>query len=175
MGRARGIALGAACTRLDAGRGQLRVLQRARRSHHERPRLHPARLRRPGQSGTRQRAQTAVDAVHELRKRSALGGQQWQIAFRVGVLTPVLDHDGSDLAAALRTIEEIGDAEALARAVHDAFGGASVEIQSDDTQFRLQMHMPGVLRPLEAAELSDGTLRFLDGLRDQSNVQLRLT
>ena len=80
---------------------------------------------------------------------------------RVGVMTHVLDHDGSDLAAALETILEVGDAEALTEAVASAFDGARIEVISEDTRFRLRMHMPGVLRPLEATELSDGTLRFL--------------
>jgi predicted ATPase len=80
---------------------------------------------------------------------------------RTGVLTPVLDHDGADLAAALQTILEIGDAETLRETVERAFSGASLEILSDQTHFRLTMRMPGVLRALEAAELSDGTLRYL--------------
>jgi predicted ATPase len=80
---------------------------------------------------------------------------------RIGVMTPVLDHDGSDLAAALQTILEIGDAEALNEAVASAFAGAKIEVLSEDTRFRLRMYMPGVVRPLEATELSDGTLRFL--------------
>ena len=80
---------------------------------------------------------------------------------RIGVMTHVLDHDGSDLAAALQTILEIGDADALNEAVARAFQGARIEVLSEDTRFRLRMHMPGVLRPLETTELSDGTLRFL--------------
>lgn len=80
---------------------------------------------------------------------------------RIGVMTSVLDHDGSDLAAALQTIIEIGDADALTEAVAHAFDGARIEILSEDTRFRLRMYTPGVLRPLEATELSDGTLRFL--------------
>lgn len=39
----------------------------------------------------------------------------------IGTHTPALSADGSDLAAALQTILEIGDAEALAEAVDDAF------------------------------------------------------
>jgi predicted ATPase len=77
---------------------------------------------------------------------------------RAGVLTPVLHHDGSDLAAALQTIREIGDAESLDETIAQAFGGARLEIQQD---FSVLMHMPGVLRPVQATELSDGTLRFL--------------
>jgi len=80
---------------------------------------------------------------------------------QIGVLTPVLAHDGGDLAAALQTIVEIGDADGMREAVDRAFPGATVEVVSDRTRFRVAMHMPGVLRPLEAGELSDGTLRYL--------------
>jgi len=47
---------------------------------------------------------------------------------QVGTRTTVLGHDGRDLAAALQTIREIGDGEALNRAVADAFPGAELEI-----------------------------------------------
>jgi predicted ATPase len=40
---------------------------------------------------------------------------------QIGTLTPVLSHDGRDLAAALQTIREIGDRVALDAAVEDAF------------------------------------------------------
>lgn len=83
-------------------------------------------------------------------------------AVQIGTRTPVLAHDGADLAAALQTIVEIGDAGALAAAVADAFDGARVVIASDDdARFRIEFHAPGVYRPLDAAELSDGTLRYL--------------
>ena len=39
---------------------------------------------------------------------------------QLGTYTPVLAHDGADLAAAFQTIREIGDGEALDRAVDDA-------------------------------------------------------
>jgi predicted ATPase len=80
---------------------------------------------------------------------------------RIGVLTPVLDHDGADLAAAIQTVIEIGDAESLFETIQLAFPGSQLYIVSDQTRFRIQMEMPGLKRPLEAAELSDGTLRFL--------------
>jgi len=44
----------------------------------------------------------------------------------LGTRTPVLNHDGCDLAAALQTIKEIGDAEALNDAISDAFLGSSL-------------------------------------------------
>lgn len=80
---------------------------------------------------------------------------------QIGTRTPVLGHDGADLAAALQTIREIGDQAALAKAVDLAFPGSRVEILSQDGRFELALHQKGMLRPLGAAELSDGTLRFL--------------
>lgn len=108
--------------------------------------------------------------------RERLRGWRFYHAFRtdehspvrqpqVGVFTPVLSHDGKDLAAALQTILEVGDAEGLFRSVHQALGGATLLItapaDSPDGRFWVQVQMPGVLRPLQAWELSDGTLRYL--------------
>ena len=80
---------------------------------------------------------------------------------QVGVRTPVLSNDGRDLAAAWRTIVEIGDAAGLAEAVADAFPGATVEVVDDGGRFSLAFAQHGLLRPLSQAELSDGTLRYL--------------
>ncbi|HWM06399.1 MAG TPA: AAA family ATPase [Actinophytocola sp.] len=82
-------------------------------------------------------------------------------ASRIGTRTPVLDHDGADLPAALQTIREIGHAAALDAAIDDAFPGARVEVANLDTRFGLRLYQRGLLRPLDAAELSDGTLRYL--------------
>ncbi|MFY9919763.1 MAG: AAA family ATPase [Mycobacterium sp.] len=79
---------------------------------------------------------------------------------RVGTRTPVLSDDGGDLAAAVQTIVEAGF-EDLERAVADAFDGATLSIAVTDGLFDLQLRQRGMLRPLRAAELSDGTLRFL--------------
>jgi predicted ATPase len=80
---------------------------------------------------------------------------------QIGTYTPVLASDGSDLAAAVQTIREIGDAEEMDAAIADAFPGAHVEITSTGGYFELEMYQHGLLRPLGAAELSDGTLRYL--------------
>jgi predicted ATPase len=80
---------------------------------------------------------------------------------QIGTRTPVLDHDGRDLAAALQTIVEIGDAATLTRSISDAFPGARVEVAESGGRFELQFFAHGLLRPLAAAELSDGTLRYL--------------
>jgi predicted ATPase len=80
---------------------------------------------------------------------------------QVGVRTPALGHDGRDLAAALMTIDNIGDDRALHEAVESAFPGARLELDSADGRFSFRLRMPGLQRALEAAELSDGTLRYL--------------
>jgi len=80
---------------------------------------------------------------------------------QVGTRTPVLGNDGRDLAAALQTIREIGDGAALDEAVADAFPGSELVIDQADGRFSVQLAQHGLLRPLSAAELSDGTLRYL--------------
>jgi predicted ATPase len=79
---------------------------------------------------------------------------------QVGTRTPVLADDGSDLAAAIQTIIEAGFDD-LQRAVADAFDGAGVSVVVNDGLFDVAIQQAGMLRPLRAAELSDGTLRFL--------------
>lgn len=80
---------------------------------------------------------------------------------QIGTRTPVLHHDGRDLAAALQTIREIGNREALQTTIDDAFPGSVLTIRSGAGRFELQLGAHGLLRPLGAAELSDGTLRYL--------------
>ncbi|MCO8168724.1 AAA family ATPase [Pseudomonas sp. 21LCFQ02] len=80
---------------------------------------------------------------------------------QVGTRTPVLHHSGRDLAAALQTIREIGDPQALDAAIDDAFPGSTMQIQVRDGLFILALQQPGMLRPLLVSELSDGTLRYL--------------
>jgi len=80
---------------------------------------------------------------------------------QVGTHTPVLSNDGSDLAAALQTIMEIGNPVVLDDAVADAFPGSSISVLNLEGRFEIAMHQHGLLRPLKAAELSDGTLRYL--------------
>src|SRR5437879_8463113 len=80
---------------------------------------------------------------------------------QIGTHTPVLGDDGADLAAAVQTICEIGDCEALATAVADAFPGSRLSVDTNSGRFALVMEQHGLLRPLGAAELSDGTLRYL--------------
>lgn len=81
---------------------------------------------------------------------------------QLGTRTPVLDNEGHDLAAALQTICEIGDTEALDAAIDDAFPGASLKIDvQGDNRFAIRFMQEGLLRPLSGTELSDGTLRYL--------------
>ena len=106
-----------------------------------------------------------------LRVRRLIRGWRFYDGFRadaeapartpqVGTRTPVLADDGRDLAAALQTIRENGRSE-LDRAVADAFDGAILEVTVDSGRFDVELHQPGMLRPLTGAELSDGTLRYL--------------
>lgn len=80
---------------------------------------------------------------------------------QVGTRTPILANDGADLAAAVETIREIGDAHGLSAAVEDAFPGSELMVENNEGWFSLQMRQHGLLRPLSTAELSDGTLRYL--------------
>jgi predicted ATPase len=80
---------------------------------------------------------------------------------QIGTRTPVLNNDGADLPAALETILEIGDDDALHRTIDDAFPGSSISIEVQAGRFDLKLQQHGLLRPLSTAELSDGTLRFL--------------
>ena len=80
---------------------------------------------------------------------------------QIGTHTPILSHDGADLAAALQTIRQIGDGGALDAAVDDAFPGACVSVSYGSGWFEVETQQQGLLRPLKAAELSDGTLRYL--------------
>jgi predicted ATPase len=80
---------------------------------------------------------------------------------RIGTRTPVLGQDGGDVAAALETIRESQHADALEEAVDHAFPGSRIDVVNADGRFDLRLHQHGLLRPLAAAELSDGTLRYL--------------
>jgi predicted ATPase len=74
--------------------------------------------------------------------------------------TPILSHDGRDLAAALATIMENGDDFGLMEKVAEAFSGGELEIHAREGLV-VSMRYPGFKRSFSAAELSDGTLRYL--------------
>lgn len=79
---------------------------------------------------------------------------------RVGTRTFRLADDGADLAAALRTIIESDPSELFAHFAA-AFPGSELSVVSAQGLFDVQVRQPGMLRALSAAELSDGTLRYL--------------
>lgn len=79
---------------------------------------------------------------------------------QVGTRTRVLAGDGHDLAAAVATTLEAGFDD-LPRAIADAFEGSTIDVQVQDGLFQVALQQPGMLRPMRAAELSDGTFRFL--------------
>lgn len=80
---------------------------------------------------------------------------------QVGTRSPLLAHDGSNLAAVWATVHDMGFGRQLDRAVDDAFPGSRVRVEATDGVLRLTVRQSGLLRPLDAAELSDGTLRYL--------------
>ncbi len=92
---------------------------------------------------------------------------------RVSVRTPILSHDGSDLAAVVQTILESsrGEGQALMNAVEAAFPGRTLRIMANEDEpwtkspscmeLMVAMETEGCTRPLLARELSDGTLKFL--------------
>lgn len=114
-----------------------------------------------------------LPALPELRElRDELAGWRFHDALRVdrdaparrpqvGTRTWSLADDGANLAAALQTILEAGRAP-VDELVADAFPGSRLAVAHDDAGvFQLLLTQPGMLRPLSAAELSDGTLRYL--------------
>ena len=98
---------------------------------------------------------------HQFRSDEASPLRQPQI----GVFTPVLAHDGSDLAAALQSIGEQGlavDGVPLDGWLERALPGVQLHISHDQrAMFEVMLSLPDISRPLRAAELSDGQLRLL--------------
>ncbi|MEM7784684.1 MAG: AAA family ATPase [Planctomycetota bacterium] len=80
---------------------------------------------------------------------------------QIGTYSPVLSDDGSNLAATLQTIIESGNEIGLRAAIEDAFPGSDLVISTESTRFEVLLRQNGMLRALAAAELSDGTLRYL--------------
>ena len=81
---------------------------------------------------------------------------------QVGTRTPVLGHEGSDLAAAWATICEVGDAQALEAAVDDAFAGARIEVRVLEGQFGVRV-LPGEHVRERGGACRGVGLQFLDG------------
>lgn len=80
---------------------------------------------------------------------------------RIGSWSPVLHHDAGNLAAAWQSIAESGRRESLDEAVEAAFPGCHCRALDDTGTFQMQLLRPGMNRWMTAAELSDGTLRYL--------------
>jgi predicted ATPase len=80
---------------------------------------------------------------------------------QIATHSPVLTSNGSSLAATWQTIRETGEAHALDDTVSDAFPGAKVRVQQVGNGMEIVMWQHGLLRPLRAAELSEGTLSYL--------------
>jgi predicted ATPase len=81
----------------------------------------------------------------------------------LAVTTPTLTSDGSDLAAVFATLVHIReDTAELDRTIDDAFPGARLVVPPPGRTASFGLVMPDYpKRVFEAAELSDGTLRYL--------------
>lgn len=66
-----------------------------------------------------------------------------------------------DLAIPLDRLNLVTGPNGSGKSNHDAFPGGRVAVSFDDGWFEVDMQQHGLLRPLKAAELSDGTLRYL--------------
>jgi predicted ATPase len=111
-------------------------------------------------------------APEMLAVREALRGWRFYDHFRtdadapartaqVGTFSPILHEDGRNLAATLQTIREQQQDDLLDKTIEDAFPGSQLLIDPGGGRFGVQLQQHGLLRPLSAAELSDGTLRYL--------------
>nr|WP_241429129.1 AAA family ATPase [Agrococcus sp. ARC_14] len=92
-----------------------------------------------------------------LRTDATAPARQPQVATR----SARLDDDGANLAAVLQTAIEMGGERALSAAIDDAFPGSSLLLPMSDGRMQVALEQPGLLRPLTAPELSDGTLQYL--------------
>lgn len=80
---------------------------------------------------------------------------------QLGTLTPILSHDGRDLAATIATIRAIGNAPRLNSAIDDAFPDVVLDVKEEDGILDMFMEFPGIFRAMSAREFSDGTLQYL--------------
>lgn len=79
---------------------------------------------------------------------------------RLGSWSPVLADDGSNLAATLQTIIESSGGDSLRAAIDSAFSEMEWSPIDENGAFQLCLQSPDLKRRMNAAELSDGTLRF---------------
>lgn len=80
---------------------------------------------------------------------------------QVGILTPIMAHDGSDLACALATINAMDGRQELSASFEEAFPGSALNVATSDGDFSIEIATPGIFRTLSAVEFSDGTLQYL--------------
>ncbi len=80
---------------------------------------------------------------------------------QIPVFTPVLSHDGHDLASALASIMAAEGEVNLKKHLNNAFPGAELSIDMEPRTVAFTLQMPGLNRPFNARELSDGTLQYL--------------
>lgn len=92
-----------------------------------------------------------------LRTDATAPARQPQVATRASRL----DDDGANLAAVLQTAIEMGWDRELAAAIDSAFPGSQLRLPVVDGRMQVALEQPGMLRPLSAPELSDGTLQYL--------------
>ena len=118
------------------------------------------------------RAADPTNAVELLHLRERMRGWRFYDHFRIdrdaparspriGTRTVALASDASDLAPAVQTVREIGNGPAFDAAIEAAFLGSAIKVHAADGLFRLSMRQDGLRRPLDASELSDGTLRYV--------------
>jgi predicted ATPase len=89
-----------------------------------------------------------------------LGFQSDEFSYAIDLGLPVPSASAFARDPVIKT-ECIGDAAVLAHAINDAFPGSELDISASDGRMSVGLHQEGLLRPLSAAELSDGTLRYL--------------
>lgn len=92
-----------------------------------------------------------------LRTDATAPARQPQVATRAARL----DDDGANLAATLQTAIELGWESEVQRAIDDAFPGSRLLLPMAEGRMQVALEQPGMLRPLAAPELSDGTLQYL--------------
>lgn len=80
---------------------------------------------------------------------------------QLATMTPILGHDGRDLAATIATIRAVGDKVKLDNSLEKAFPDSNVIVEEEDGSVHLRMSFPGISRELDARELSDGILQYL--------------
>lgn len=80
---------------------------------------------------------------------------------QLATLTPILSHDGRDLASTIATIRAIGNKGKLDSSIDDAFPDHKLEIEEVDGVVDMFISVPGINRSINAREFSDGTLQYL--------------